>query len=89
MTTEETEEGTAPRVSINRQHRQVYRAQLEVAKAVRAANEAAGLERTLVELLNIRVSQINGCAYCLHVHTREALAARRDRPTTGRAACLA
>ncbi|HEY5420046.1 MAG TPA: GNAT family N-acetyltransferase [Marmoricola sp.] len=75
MTTEETEEGTAPRVSINRQHRQVYRAQLEVAKAVRAATEAAGLERTLVELLNIRISQINGCAYCLHVHTREALAA--------------
>src|SRR3954452_17402477 len=75
MTNEETEEGAAPRVSINRQHRQVCRGQLEVAKAVRAATEAAGLEGTLVEPVNVRTSQINGCAYCLHVHTREALAA--------------
>ncbi len=27
-----------------------------------------------MELVNIRVSQINGCAYCLHVHLRDALA---------------
>jgi len=74
MTAEDTVEGNVPRVSIDRQHRQVYRAQLEVAKAVRTATEDAGLTRTLVELLNIRVSQINGCAYCLHVHVRAALA---------------
>jgi len=64
----------SPRVSIDRQHRQVYRAQIEVAKAVRTATKDAGLDRTLVELLNIRVSQINGCAYCLHIHVRDALA---------------
>jgi AhpD family alkylhydroperoxidase len=52
----------------------VYRAQIEVAKAVRRATKDAGLHRTLVELVNIRVSQINGCAYCLHVHVRDALA---------------
>jgi AhpD family alkylhydroperoxidase len=63
-----------PRVRIDKQHPQVYRAQLEVAKAVRAATDDAGLDRTLVELVNIRVSQINGCAYCLHVHVRDALA---------------
>jgi AhpD family alkylhydroperoxidase len=63
-----------PRVRIDKQHRQVYRVNIEVAKASRAAAEEAGLDRTLVELINIRVSQINGCAYCLHVHVRDALA---------------
>lgn len=29
-----------------------------------------GLEEMLVELVNLRVSQINGCAYCLDMHTR-------------------
>ena len=33
---------------------------------------AAGLEKTLVELVKIRASQINGCAVCLHMHTRDA-----------------
>ena len=64
-----------PRVSIDRQHRQVYRAQLAVARAVRAAAGDVGLDRALVELLNIRISQIDGCAYCLYVHVRDALAA--------------
>jgi AhpD family alkylhydroperoxidase len=66
-------EPTARRVPIDKQHRAVYRAQLEVAKAVTAAAEDAGLGRALVELVNIRVSQINGCAYCLDVHVRAAL----------------
>ena len=56
MSAEETEDDTVPRVFIDRQHRQVCRAQLEVAKAVSVAAEDAGLDRTLVELLNIRVS---------------------------------
>jgi AhpD family alkylhydroperoxidase len=62
------------RVRIDKQHPQVYRAQVEVARVVRAAAQEAGLDRALVELVNIRVSQINGCAYCLHVHVRDALA---------------
>ena len=32
----------------------------------------AGLEPSLVELVKIRASQLNGCAVCLHMHTREA-----------------
>ena len=63
-----------PRVRIDKRHRQVYRGNIEVAKASRAAAEEAGLNRTRVELINIRISQINGCAYCLHVHVRDALA---------------
>jgi len=37
-----------------------------------AAIEAAGLERSLMELVKIRSSQINGCAICLDMHTRDA-----------------
>lgn len=32
----------------------------------------AGIPRDLLELVKIRVSQINGCAYCLDMHTKEA-----------------
>ena len=34
--------------------------------------EATGLERSLMELVKIRASQINGCAICLGMHTAEA-----------------
>ncbi|MEQ9812539.1 MAG: carboxymuconolactone decarboxylase family protein [Azospirillaceae bacterium] len=33
-----------------------------------------GLEHSLIELVKIRVSQINGCAYCLDMHVRDARA---------------
>ena len=32
-----------------------------------------GLDRTLQELINHRVSQINGCAYCLDMHHKNAI----------------
>ncbi|MDR6569178.1 carboxymuconolactone decarboxylase family protein [Chitinophaga ginsengisegetis] len=31
-----------------------------------------GLDKTLTELIKIRASQINGCAFCLNMHTKEA-----------------
>jgi len=34
--------------------------------------QRSGLARRLVVLVQTRVSQINGCAYCLHMHTEEA-----------------
>ncbi|MDN3516575.1 carboxymuconolactone decarboxylase family protein [Aquisalimonas lutea] len=34
-----------------------------------------GLEYRLIELVKTRASQINGCAYCVHMHTRDARAA--------------
>src|SRR5262245_47819796 len=33
----------------------------------------SGLEDVLIELVYLRVSQINGCAYCLDMHTRDLL----------------
>ncbi|MHB1951610.1 MAG: carboxymuconolactone decarboxylase family protein [Acidiferrobacteraceae bacterium] len=43
---------------------QVVAALRSMAKSVRDA----GLDRTLVELIKVRASQINGCAYCLQLH---------------------
>ena len=34
--------------------------------------DQSGLERSLLELVKIRASQINGCAYCLVMHTNDA-----------------
>lgn len=34
---------------------------------------ATGLSKTHMELLKIRASQINGCAYCIDMHTKDAL----------------
>lgn len=44
---------------------------LELEKAVRGS----GLELSLIHLVKIRASQLNGCAYCIHMHTRDARAA--------------
>jgi len=33
---------------------------------------SSGLEQSLIELVKIRASQINGCAYCIHMHTQDA-----------------
>ena len=42
-----------------------------------------GLEHSLLELVKIRASQINGCGYCLDMHTKDARAAgeREQRAT--------
>lgn len=34
--------------------------------------DKCGLEASLLELVKTRASQINGCAYCLEMHTRDA-----------------
>jgi AhpD family alkylhydroperoxidase len=62
-----------------------YRALIEVSKQAGLAAQAAGLQPLLVELVKIRASQLNGCAYCLRLHTRDALA---KGETTDRLAVL-
>ncbi|WP_329536062.1 carboxymuconolactone decarboxylase family protein [Streptomyces sp. NBC_01450] len=63
------------RIFIDKQSPKAYHAMVQTSEAVRATAADVGLDRTLVELINLRVSQINGCAYCLNVHTRAALRA--------------
>jgi len=69
-----TTAGDGTRVLIDKQTPQTYRAYIEVAKAVRRATKEVGLDRTLVELVNVRISQLNGCATCLNRHVSDALA---------------
>ena len=55
-----------------------YRAAPKVVKSLMAMEEAAKdltIPLTLRELIKMRVSQINGCAYCLDMHAPEARAA--------------
>ena len=40
--------------------------------AVEKAISASTLEPGLLELVRMRVSQINGCAFCLHLHASDA-----------------
>ncbi|MFJ4468040.1 carboxymuconolactone decarboxylase family protein [Streptomyces sp. NPDC089424] len=61
------------RVNIGKQHPAAYQALLALSAEAESATTAAGLDPLLVELLKIRASQINGCAFCLRMHTRDAL----------------
>lgn len=61
-------------VNIDKQTPSVYKALVGVSTAVFAAASDAGLDRKLVEIVNVRCSQINGCPTCLEVHHRKALA---------------
>jgi len=36
--------------------------------------DSCGLDRPLLELVKMRASQINGCAYCLDMHSKDARA---------------
>jgi AhpD family alkylhydroperoxidase len=51
-----------------------YAALLNVEKYL----QKCGLDRRLVVLVQMRVSQINGCAYCLHMHSADALKEGED-----------
>ncbi|HET6655710.1 MAG TPA: carboxymuconolactone decarboxylase family protein [Gammaproteobacteria bacterium] len=60
-----------PRINFARVSPGAYKAM----GAVQAAVEGSGLEASLLELVKFRASQINGCAYCLDMHSKDARAA--------------
>ncbi|MBL9035222.1 MAG: carboxymuconolactone decarboxylase family protein [Rhodospirillaceae bacterium] len=54
-----------------------YQAAPEGVKAMLALENyvaTCGLEKSLYYLVKTRASQINGCAYCIHMHTTDAIA---------------
>ncbi|KIZ17383.1 carboxymuconolactone decarboxylase family protein [Streptomyces natalensis] len=61
------------RVNIAKQHPAAYKSLTALSTEVQETAAAVGLDPLLVELLKIRASQINGCAFCLRMHTRDAL----------------
>ena len=58
----------APRMTIAREAPGAWRAMLALGEA------AKGGDALLRELVKVRVSQLNGCAYCLDMHTIDARA---------------
>ncbi|MDF6100169.1 carboxymuconolactone decarboxylase family protein [Gordonia hongkongensis] len=59
----------ATRMWIPQDNPSVYKALVALQRA-----SSAGVDPELAELIVIRASQLNGCAYCLHMHTSDALA---------------
>jgi AhpD family alkylhydroperoxidase len=45
---------------------------VEILQKLESYIKKAGLEPDLVELVKLRASQINGCAYCIDMHTKDA-----------------
>lgn len=57
-----------PRLEIGRASPKAYASMLAMSEAV----AQCGLERSLQELVKIRASQLNGCAFCLNMHAQSA-----------------
>ncbi|MGP9539150.1 carboxymuconolactone decarboxylase family protein [Brachybacterium sp. AOP43-C2-M15] len=45
----------------------------EVQRTIAEAARAAGVAEAALELMNLRISQLNGCAFCVHLHHRRAV----------------
>lgn len=68
-----TEVDASPTIArLNTELPKVYRAQVRVNTEARREAEEAGLSDEIVELVCVRVSQINGCGSCLATHTEAA-----------------
>jgi AhpD family alkylhydroperoxidase len=48
---------------------------MKAMNALEAYVKSTDLERSLIELVKMRASQINGCAYCVDMHSKDARAA--------------
>ncbi|MGY2700903.1 carboxymuconolactone decarboxylase family protein [Nocardioides sp. HB32] len=60
-------------MDIGKLHPAVYRQMMTLDEGVTAALEEASVPALTAELVRIRISQINGCAFCLRMHTRSAM----------------
>ncbi|MFT3868316.1 MAG: carboxymuconolactone decarboxylase family protein [Nibricoccus sp.] len=63
-----------PKAQPRLNYAQVAPATLQGMLALSDVVKKSGLEESLLHLVDIRVSQINGCAFCLDMHIREAKA---------------
>ncbi len=60
-----------PRLKYDALAPKLLQAMLGLEKAV----VSSGLEHSLIELVKTRASQVNGCAFCIDMHARDALKA--------------
>src|SRR5690606_8848751 len=57
------------RINLSKVDAEAYKAMLGLEKYI----AQSGLDKTLYELIKTRASQINGCAFCINMHTRDAM----------------
>ncbi|GAB3365568.1 carboxymuconolactone decarboxylase family protein [Lysobacter rhizosphaerae] len=62
------------RVNLGKAAPELYQAVAGLEKLVTKAIASAGLAEGFAHLLRLRASQLNQCAYCVRMHTRDALA---------------
>ena len=60
-----------PRIAYQKVPPEIYKAML----GLHATVSGSGLEPRLLDLVYLRASQINGCAYCLDMHSKDLRAA--------------
>jgi AhpD family alkylhydroperoxidase len=73
-------------VNLGKQHPDLYKQLGALSAQADTAMLEAELDPLLAELVKIRISQLNGCAFCLRMHTRDAIA---KGETTDRLAVIA
>ena len=64
----------ATRINLRKVVPELHQIFMQLSQAV--AN--TGIDQSHQELIKIRASQLNGCAYCLHKHTADAIAYGED-----------
>jgi alkylhydroperoxidase family enzyme len=70
----------APRIDVTK-----YPDALKAMYGLERIGRERDIERKLLHLIKTRVSQINGCAYCIDMHTKDACG--RARPSSACTAC--
>jgi AhpD family alkylhydroperoxidase len=66
------DDGMSQRISLRKQLPDAYQALTALHETVGAAATRTRLDPKLIELVRLRVSQINGCAFCTDMHSRDA-----------------
>jgi AhpD family alkylhydroperoxidase len=69
-----SEEGIAVRLDFDTHAEDFSRAMGHLHNAANRQLDAVNFDRRLRELVRIRASQLNGCAYCVDMHTKDARA---------------
>lgn len=62
------------RVNLGKALPELYKTVAQLDKLAAEAARAAGVSERLSHLIRLRASQINGCAFCTRMHTRDAIA---------------
>lgn len=62
------------RVNLGKSAPDLYQAVIELDRLASEAANKAGIDEGFSHLLRLRASQLNQCAFCIRLHTRDALA---------------